>query len=87
MKPARVREIKIPKHHVLSRRQQAQKVCCPYHPKGEEVKAEEFCGAWVNDGSGNLGSGAECHTPLCYDCAEIRLQIWLCRVHGKGEAK
>ena len=77
------REIKIPKPHVKSRKEQASEVACAYHGPGDETQAEEFCGAWVNDGSGNLGSGQECHTPLCYDCADIRLQIWLCRKHGR----
>ena len=77
------REIKIPKPHVKSRRELAKEVGCAYHAPGDETQAEEFCGAWVNDGTGNLGSGHECHKPLCRDHADVRLQLWLCAEHGR----
>lgn len=81
------RQIRIPKPRVKSRKEQAEEVACAYHAPGDETQAEEFCGAWVNDGSGALGSGHECRTPLCSDHADIRLQIWLCPTHSrpKGE--
>lgn len=72
------KQIKIPKPKVKSRQQQAKEVACAFHPPGDETQAEEFCGAWINDGSGALGSGRECHTPICSDCADIRLQVWSC---------
>lgn len=77
------KEVKTKKPHVKSRRQEALETCCPYHPVGEETQAEDFCGAWINDGSGNLGSGHECHKPLCRDHADVRLQLWLCPEHGR----
>lgn len=64
-----------------SRAQQARETCCPYHSSGEEIQAEDFCGAWINDSS-NDGRGRECHKPLCRKHADIRLQLWVCPEHS-----
>lgn len=82
------RQIRIPKPKVKSRKEQAKEVACSFHAPGDETQAEEFCGAWLNNGDGGVGAGQECHAPLCSNCADIRLQIWLCPVHsGKEDAK
>jgi len=83
----RVQEIKTPKPRVKSRQEQAKEVCCAYCPTADNLQAEEFCGAWVNDGSGDLGSGHECHRPLCREHADVRLQLWLCAEHGRAETE
>lgn len=68
-----------------SRKQQAKEFCCPYHAQGEEVHAEDFCGAWLNDGSDG-GRGRERRTPLCREHADVRLQLWVCPAHAPKEA-
>jgi hypothetical protein len=55
------------------------------NPEAEpRTMAANFCGAWVNDGS-NDERGRECLKPICEDCGDIRIQIWLCPNHGKKE--
>jgi len=69
------------KQDQTKREREAKKVKCAFHPQNwwdaNPIMAGNFCCAWIKDGS-NDGVGRECHTPICRNCAEIRLQIWLC---------
>jgi len=39
------------------------------------AQAFEFCGVWDRD------LGEECHNPICRNCAEQRIQVYLCPKH------
>ncbi len=68
------------KTRTRSRKVEARDCNCPYHDPKEPVQAEDFCGVWINDGS-NDGRGIPARVPLCRNCADIRLQVWVCPRH------
>lgn len=74
-------EMSLPKPRKMSRRVEARQYNCgECAAKGVETKAEDFCGAWINDGS-NQGVGRECRKALCDPCAEKIFDLWLCFEH------